>query len=239
MRDESSRPLFVHGRAPSEAPPAEIRSVLEVVAVLRADPALRVLEIGSGRGGVTLALARAGAQVLAVEPDPLGAAALRGVLEAAGPGASQGVEVLVDGPCGLALTERFRAVVLPAAGLTRLARPEQLDLLEEASALLAPGGSLIVSTEHVTLTRARTTTVDLDDGGRYTEVVDPARGLRRAVLTGSGPRTVQEVHSAPPAWISARLRALGLEVDYQHSVPDPVLRGHAAVVIAATAPARR
>lgn len=96
-----------------------------------------VLDIGAGTGRVTLALARAGHRVVALERDEALAAAL--VARADG----LDVEVLVADACRFTIAERVALAIVPMQTVHLLA--DRAAFLRCAASALAPGGVLAVA----------------------------------------------------------------------------------------------
>jgi SAM-dependent methyltransferase len=99
-----------------------------------------VLELGAGSGRVTVALARAGFEVLAVEP--ASAMRARGAARLAAAGVAARVAWIDADARTLALGRRFPLVVAPFHMLMHLASLEDQDaVLAAAHAHVAPGGA--------------------------------------------------------------------------------------------------
>lgn len=220
---------------------SEIPSVLELLEQLDCPDlkGLRVLELACATGRVTLPLAAAGHSVLAVDSHPDLLAILKGRLdgkELGCPTAASRVEVQQADLLRFSTEERFKAVCLMSAAITKFDPEQQRRVLRHAAAHVAPGGMLIVSTDLVTLSTAATNTVILLPRISLTETVDPAADLRRTVLAWGTESYVTDFHLVPPARVSAELRHLGLSPEFQRSVQDPSLPHHSNVVIGASRP---
>lgn len=219
---------------------SEIDSVLELLEQLDDNPGLkdlRVLELACATGRVTLPLAAAGHRVLAVDSHPDLLTILRSRLdgkELGCPTTAARVEVQQADPLSLRTEERFKAVCLMSAAITKFSPEQQRQVLRHAAAHVAPGGMLIVSTDLVAVGTAGTSSVILLPRISLTETVDPAASLRRTVLAWGEESYVTDHCLLPPARLSAELRHLGLSPAFQRSVQDPALPHHSNVVIGAS-----
>jgi 16S rRNA (adenine1518-N6/adenine1519-N6)-dimethyltransferase len=125
-----------HGLSPSRAlgqnfvvDPNTVRKIVRLAGVGAGDP---VVEIGAGLGSLTVALAEAGAEVLAVEIDRYLLPALREVVEARGVTVLEGDALAVDWATALAAHDRWSLVAnLPY----NLATPLVCDLLDGVPAI--------------------------------------------------------------------------------------------------------
>ena len=219
----------------------EVQDVLEALAEID-DPALddlRVLEMASGSGRVTLPMAAAGHRVLATDLSEDMLDILRSRLTeraALRAGIAQRVEVRCADMTTFTAQERFRAVCLPTVSITLLRAEQQRRALERAAHHLAPGGRLVLSTTTVSPQAPTSITTALGDGVSLTEEVDRARGTRRTVLTWGGETFVSELHLAPAPRITVQLTALGLEILSQRPTRGTPLSGHGSVLIVAERP---
>jgi len=135
-RREAVELLDRHGLTPSRAlgqnflvDPNTVRKIVRLAGVEPGDP---VVEIGAGLGGLTLALADAGAAVVAVEIDRHLLPALREVVEPEGVAVVAGDALTLDWASVLAGHERWSLVAnLPY----NVATPLVCDLLDEVPAI--------------------------------------------------------------------------------------------------------
>lgn len=105
--------------------------------------AARVLEYGAGTGRITLPLARAGSDVVAVEREPAMLRALQARLDAGPEELRARVTPVLGDATALDLGARFDRVLFPFNGLAHLPTAEQqAAFFARARAHLAPGGLL-------------------------------------------------------------------------------------------------
>jgi 16S rRNA (adenine1518-N6/adenine1519-N6)-dimethyltransferase len=136
-RSDVQRMLAVHGVRPTKALGqnfvADPNTVARIARLAEVRPGATVVEVGAGLGSLTLALAEAGAQVVAVEVDRRLAAALRDVV------AGLAVEVVEADALRLSWPEllagRPEPIDLVANLPYRVATPVMLRVLEEAPAI--------------------------------------------------------------------------------------------------------
>lgn len=220
---------------------SEISTILELLN----DPvspeltSLRVLELACGSGRVTLPLARAGYRVLATDLSPDMLCLLdQDLRESAARGESLG-ELIETRPASMAdfsFDERFRAVCIPTGSITLLPPADRRACLSRVRDHLAPGGTLIVSTDLVPTDEPTTATIHLAPRVSLTEEVDPAAGLRRTTLVWGEERYASELQILPPSVLSAELSELGMRTVFQRSRPSEVLPGHANVTLGVVLP---
>jgi demethylmenaquinone methyltransferase/2-methoxy-6-polyprenyl-1,4-benzoquinol methylase len=124
-----------------------IASVYAEIARRAAAPGRRLLDLGCGTGGVTLACATAGADVVGIDRDPGMLAVARAKVAAAGLG--ERVELIELGAMEIEdrfSTESFDAIV-SCLMLSELAEEEQSYVLRTARTRLRSGGRLVVADE--------------------------------------------------------------------------------------------
>jgi S-adenosylmethionine-dependent methyltransferase len=110
----------------------------------------RILDVGAGQGTQSIRLARAGHQVLAVEPDPDMRAALRAALDAEPASARDRVTVRAGSVGQLAAAaggQRYDAVLLLGV---LMYLPASAPVIAELAAHVAPGGLLAVAARSTT-----------------------------------------------------------------------------------------
>ena len=120
-----------------------IGRVYERMAEIAAMPGARVLDLGCGTGGLSLACAARGASVVAIDKDP-------GMLEVAkGKTGSGDVEWIELG--AMEIEDRFEPETFDAAVsclmFSELFREERDYVLNKAARLLVPGGLIVVADE--------------------------------------------------------------------------------------------
>ena len=124
-----------------------IESVYAEIARRAAAPGRRVLDLGCGTGGVTLACAAAGARVIGIDRDPAMLDVARDKIGAAGLG--ERVELLELG--AMEIEDRFPPgsfdAIVSCLMLSELAEEEQGYVLRTARSRLRAGGRLVVADE--------------------------------------------------------------------------------------------
>lgn len=200
---------------------------------------LRVLELASGSGRVTLPMAKAGYRVLATDlsSDMLGILDQRlRESDARGEGLGQLIETRQANMADFSFAEHFQAVCIPTVSITLLSPADRRACLSRVRDHLAPGGRLIVSTDLVLTDEPKTTTVHLAPSISLTEELDPAAGLRRTTLEWDNERYVSALQILPPAVLSAELNELGMRTVFQRSHTSEALPNHANVVLGVVLP---
>lgn len=200
---------------------------------------LRVLELASGSGRVTLPLAKAGYRVLATDlsSDMLGILDQRlRESEARNENLSRLIETRQANMASFSFPEQFRAVCIPTVSITLLSPADRRACLSCVRDHLAPGGSLIVSTDLVPTDKPKTMTVQLAPSISLTEELDPAAGLRRTTLEWGEERYVSDLQILPPSVLSAELSELGMRTVFQRSHTSEALPGHANVILGVVLP---
>jgi ubiquinone/menaquinone biosynthesis C-methylase UbiE len=128
--------MLSHGR---------IEQVYERIAALAAAPGKRILDIGCGTGGVSLACAARGAAVTGIDTDA-------GMLEVArakpvpSPGSAEFVE-LAAAEIGDRFAERSLDAVVSCLAMSEMSSEEQEYVLRAAYSRLAPGGVVMIADE--------------------------------------------------------------------------------------------
>jgi ubiquinone/menaquinone biosynthesis C-methylase UbiE len=112
-----------------------------VVTSVAARPGMRVLDMGCGSGQVTIPLARAGAEVIAVDVSP---AMIRLLRENAAREALTNIRPVVDALENLRLPAASLDAVVSNYALHHLADDDKRRLLRAATVWLRPGGHLII-----------------------------------------------------------------------------------------------
>ncbi|MGI9009055.1 MAG: class I SAM-dependent methyltransferase [Streptosporangiaceae bacterium] len=113
-----------------------------VIAAANAQPGDRVVDLGCGSGQIALALAEAGALVLAVDG---GAAALARLKATARDRALPGLEILVRPIDCLSLPARSADLIVTSYAMHRLRPADKERLVSASFHWLKPGGTLIVA----------------------------------------------------------------------------------------------
>src|SRR5262245_15876327 len=113
-----------------------------VVAAARVQPGDRVIELGCGSGIVSLELAKRGAQVLAVDANPVRVSPL---LQIAQTRSLPGLEILARPLDRLSLPVRSADLIVTSYALHRLRDADKQRLIAAAYHWLRPGGTLIVA----------------------------------------------------------------------------------------------
>jgi ubiquinone/menaquinone biosynthesis C-methylase UbiE len=122
-----------------------IEQVYERIAALAAAPGKRILDIGCGTGGVSLACAARGAAVTGIDVDA-------GMLEVArgkpvpSPGSAEFVE-LAAAEIGDRFAERSLDAVASCLAMSEMSRDEQEYVLRAAYSRLVPGGIVVIADE--------------------------------------------------------------------------------------------
>jgi ubiquinone/menaquinone biosynthesis C-methylase UbiE len=128
--------MLSHGR---------IEQVYERIAALAAAPGKRILDIGCGTGGVSLACAARGAVVTGIDIDA-------GMLEVArgkpvpAPGRAEFLE-LAAAEIGDRFAERSLDAVVSCLAMSEMSRDEQEYVLRVAYSRLVPGGIVVIADE--------------------------------------------------------------------------------------------
>ena len=113
-----------------------------VVAAARVQPGDRVIDLGCGRGQVSLELAERGAHVLAVDGSPALVSQLNQIAQAR---SLPGLEVLTRSLDCLSLPVRSADLIVTSYALHRLRDTDKQRLVAAAYHWLRPGGTLIVA----------------------------------------------------------------------------------------------
>ena len=220
---------------------SEIPSILELLSQIH-DPTLagmRVLELASGSGRVTLPIAAAGHRVLATDLSEDMLSILRQRISdraARRAGLDERIEVRQADMTAFTTDERFKDVCIPTVSITLLAPSQQRHTLERATACLAPGGTFLVSTEHIVAREPMTHSIQLRRDVEFVETINPTAGTWRTILRWGDETYTTDLYLTPPSWLTAELNKLGLTVFFQHSVPHPGLPGRSNVLLGAVAP---
>lgn len=128
---------------PQPASTAGLKKVTAaVVAAAHVQPGDRVVDLGSGSGQLTLALAESGASVLAVDAS---AAALSRLKMAARTSSGPEIDILVRPLESLALPPRSADLIVTSYAMHRLRQADKEMLVSACFQWLRPGGRLIVA----------------------------------------------------------------------------------------------
>lgn len=131
-----------------------IESVYARIAKMVAAPGRRILDIGCGTGGVSLACATRGADVIGIDRSP-------GMLEVARSKSTSGVSGRVEwmelsaAEIGDRVPEESLDAAVACLSFSELSREEQRYVLEVVRSCLRPRGVLVIADEAVPSTRLR------------------------------------------------------------------------------------